>query len=371
MFANIYSKSVLQSSPVIRELSEEIVIKRLLPIIEAAAQDGKPLNVLEYSAAVNMDFISSFVFGLQNGADFLVDTKTRKRWLAGREITKGHGFWPLEFPVWTSFLRKIGIHLEPPQIHSARKEVKDLCLDMLQRLESSANSSENSPGDHKTSTWTKPVVYEQLLSQLSPSAGKPSSVPLPVTKFRLMLASELMDHVLAGTDTNAWTLSYIMHELSQRPNLQSSLCSELLSLSPPIIYPQLVMKSNEASQVINLPPPRSIDALPLLDAIVLETLRLRPAVPGSQPRITPFSAAHSPISLCGYSNIPGGIRVSAQAYSLHRNKEVFPEPEVWKPERWLDASREKRDEMMRWFWAFGSGGRMCIGNHLAMIGKSC
>jgi hypothetical protein len=54
---------------------------------------------------------------------------------------------------------------------------------------------------------------------------------------------------------------------------------------------------------------------------------------------------------------------------LHRNEEVFQEPEMWRPERWLEATQDERDEMARWFWAFGSGGRMCIGNNLAVIGE--
>lgn len=40
---------------------------------------------------------------------------------------------------------------------------------------------------------------------------------------------------------------------------------------------------------------------------------------------------------------------------------------MWRPERWLEVTQDERDEMMRWFWAFGSGGRMCIGNNLAVI----
>jgi len=371
MFANIYSKSTLQSSPVIRKLSQSIVIEGLLPIIESAAEAGKPLNVLEYSSAVNMDFISAFIFGLPNGAKFLQDSKTRGCWLAAREIMKGHGFWSFEFPGLTSFLLKFGVHLEPPQIHSAWEEVKDLCLDMLQKVEMSSKSpSQTSQGRQKSSAPTKPVVYEQLLSQLNSSASKTSPSPLSDSQLRLTVASELMDHVLAGTDTSAWTLTYIMHELSQHPDLQSSLRSELLSLSPPIFYPQISITPGEASDLkTGLTSARSINNLPLLDAILLETLRLRPSVPGSQPRITPSSTSRSPISLCGYANIPAGVRVSAQAYSLHRNAKAFPEPEVWRPERWLDASQEKKDEMMQWFWPFGSGGRMCIGNHFAVIGE--
>lgn len=75
--------------------------------------------------------------------------------------------------------------------------------------------------------------------------------------------------------------------------------------------------------------------------------------------------------------LPPGVRVSAQAYSLHRNEDVFPDAERWDPERWLiDARKDPKQEqdrlkeMMRWFWAFGSGGRMCFGNHFALLGSS-
>jgi unspecific monooxygenase len=64
----IYSKSSLQSSSVIRDLCQELVVARLLPIIEKSAVKGSPVNMLEYSSAVYMDFISSFIFGVQNSA---------------------------------------------------------------------------------------------------------------------------------------------------------------------------------------------------------------------------------------------------------------------------------------------------------------
>ncbi|KAI5358566.1 Putative cytochrome P450 [Septoria linicola] len=52
-------------------------------------------------------------------------------------------------------------------------------------------------------------------------------------------------------------------------------------------------------------------------------------------------------------------------YSLHRNADVFPEPLRFDPDRWLGPAEEVA-VMNRWFWAFSSGGRMCIGLHLAM-----
>jgi len=363
MFGSIYNKSFLQSSSVIRDLCQETVVQRLLPIIETAAVQRNPVNVLEYSSTIYMDFISAFIFGLQNSANFLQDSQARRRWLERRTLTKGYGFWASEFPALTTLLMKMGIHLEPPEINFAWDEVKDLCLDMLQKAE---KSSKEGP---KNGVQTEPVVYDQLLKQFNSSNDKKSSAPLSDSQSRLSIASELMDHIFAGTDTTSWTLAHLMHELSQRPDLQSALRTELRLLSPPIVYPSSTSIKESSEVQSKLPSSRSIDSLPLLDAVLMETLRLRPPVPGSQPRTTPPSDPRSPISICGYTNIPAGIRVSAQAYSLHRNPEVFPKPEVWKPERWLDADQDKRDEMMKWFWAFGSGGRMCIGNNLAIIGE--
>lgn len=71
----------------------------------------------------------------------------------------------------------------------------------------------------------------------------------------------------------------------------------------------------------------------------------------------------------GGFDVPAGTAVSASIYSLHRNEEVFSNPEEWKPERWSEATPEKRRQMLKWFWIFGSGGRMYIGNHLGVRSK--
>jgi cytochrome P450 len=114
------------------------------------------------------------------------------------------------------------------------------------------------------------------------------------------------------------------------------------------------------------PDPKQLDGLPILHAVVMETLRLHAPIPGPQPRQSPF-----PSSQIGAYQVPGGVRVAALAYTLHRDEHAFPEPEKWDHTRWLatEASDEERRERNRQFWAFGSGGRMCIGSNFAVHGK--
>lgn len=179
-----------------------------------------------------------------------------------------------------------------------------------------------------------------------------------------MAASEVLDHLLAGHETSAITLTYLMHNMSQQPWLQSKLREELLTLSPHIQYPS--RRSSEGWD--RLPTPKAIDELPLLDAILQETLRLYAAAAGPQPRVTPRVPGGTTVE--GYTNIPGGVRVSSNAYSIHRIPEIFPEPDVWSPERWMTTDEKKLEQMRRCFFAFGAGGRMCLGSNFAIQGMN-
>ena len=103
----------------------------------------------------------------------------------------------------------------------------------------------------------------------------------------------------------------------------------------------------------------------------METLRLHQAIPGSEPRVSPADGSGV---LVGGHRVPAGVRVSAQAYSLHRNPDAFPRPEEWCPERWLEDEGGPlgligSGKKGRWFWAFGSGGRRCVGSNFAMLGE--
>lgn len=349
LMSNVYSKSFLQSSSDLRELSREIVFGRLLPIIASSANDRSPLDVFDLNLASTMDLMTAYIFGFSNSTNFLQDPDSRREFFHLYHSRKPYVFWPGELFPLLSFLGRFKTLLTPPSIDTANQALEDWCLKMCSAAKSSSSSQASTE-----SIQTSAVLYNSLSQPLLSSLPKTSSGP----EYDAMIASEVLDQVGAGHETSGITLTYYMHQLSQRPALQSLLRTELLTLSPPILYPSFTTKDS-------LPSSRSLDALPLLQATLMETLRLHAPIPGPQPRLTPAT----PTSLANSPTLPAGVRVSANAHCLHRNPEVFPNPEEWRPERWLDARKEVLDEMMRWFWAFGSGGRVCIGRHFAMQRK--
>lgn len=348
MISNVYSKSYLQSSPDMAKLSEEIIFNRLFPILESLATKGTPTNVLDLNFAAAMDFITAYLVGSSNATNFLEDENVRRKFLNWYQNRRPYSFWNSELPKIRWFLTKLGIEVVPQWVETKNQEIESFCLKMCNAA-GAYLSSENP----KQGCFTNPVVYERLAQSLpSPIAKEPTSMPQD-----LRAASEIEDHLAAGHETAGITLTYYVHELSQRPSLQNALRTELLSLSPPLKC---------SSITSSLPSPRSLDGLPLLHATLMETLRLHAPIPGPQPRMTPSI----PTSLAKSPPLSAGITVSANAHCLHRNKDVFPHPNEWRPERWLTENKACKDEMMRWFWAFGSGGRMCIGSNFAMQGTS-
>lgn len=93
-----------------------------------------------------------------------------------------------------------------------------------------------------------------------------------------------------------------------------------------------------------------------LEAVAKETLRTRPVVP-DMPRVLT-----EPLDLGGY-RIPAGWWVSPAAPLLHHSPEYFPEPDEFRPERFLT---EGGADPHAWL-PFGGGRRQCLGSQLALL----
>jgi cytochrome P450 len=359
MMSNIYSKSFLQASPTLTALTRTIILDRLVPRLDELASDGKGFNVYSELAAATMDFVTGYQFGAAQSSNFIRNVGLREEYLDWYTRRIGFNFWPQEHPKLTEFMSSLGIELVPKHVSEANSAIEDWTVAMCDAATTFLRSSgalkvEDVPQDEQ-------INYPMVFSQISTAMSKSKDyADIEAGQRRLELASEMLDHLAAGFDTSSITLCYVVHELSQRPDVQAKLREELRTLIAPM--------SPERTDLKDVVSSKQLDALPYLDAVLQETLRLRAAIPGPQPRITPPGGCS--LGPQGeYDRIPEGIRISAQAHSLHRNAEVFDQPDKWLPSRWLEVDEEKAKEMRRWFWAFGSGGRMCVGSNLAIYSE--
>nr|AIM45245.1 flavonoid 3' hydroxylase-like protein [Fagopyrum tataricum] len=145
----------------------------------------------------------------------------------------------------------------------------------------------------------------------------------------------------AGTDTSARIMEWAMSLLLNHPTILRKARAEIDAHVP-------TTRLVEDSDLSNLP---------YLRCIIYETLRLYPVVSLLIPH---FSSSETTID--GY-RVPKGTVLVVNAWALHRNPEVWPEPLEFRPER-FEGVEGNRDGFK--FMPFGVGRRACPGANLGV-----
>ena len=152
---------------------------------------------------------------------------------------------------------------------------------------------------------------------------------------------EVMTLLLAGHETTALALTWAFLLLDRNHEARGRLEEELAA----------VLGSEPAS-------PEDVSALPYAQAIVNETLRLYPPA-----YVTGREAVRD--TTIGGTRIPKGHIVLISMYTTHRDERFFPEPDAFRPERWLDGLEKRLPRAA--FIPFGLGSRKCIGASFAKM----
>ncbi len=143
---------------------------------------------------------------------------------------------------------------------------------------------------------------------------------------------------LAGFETTAVALIWTLFLLSQHPRVLADLLDEL-------------------SAVLHgaAPTVEQLASLPLLDAVIKESMRLLPpAIQGGRISVAPFEM--------GPYQFPAGTKVMYSEYITHHLPELYPQPERFSPERWRTIAPSPYE-----YLPFLGGPRMCIGSAFATM----
>ncbi|KAI5367424.1 putative cytochrome P450 [Septoria linicola] len=174
------------------------------------------------------------------------------------------------------------------------------------------------------------------------------------------IVDSLMINIFVGSDTTAFSLTACFYHLVKHPKVYAKLRAEI----------------DEAEAAGRLSERVSFSEgnnMPYLRATLKETLRLFPAVMMPLERVVPPGGLlvsvpaqdekdHKPVHL------PAGTRIGAVPPVLDTLTEVFGSDALsYRPERWLEASDEQLAQMVRVFFTFGGGSRICIGRHTSTM----
>jgi len=161
---------------------------------------------------------------------------------------------------------------------------------------------------------------------------------------------EAMSIAFAGSGTTSTTLLYILYRMS---------CPESYKYQR-MLYDELQqVKSGGGSIKLN-----QAQDLPFLNAVIKETMRLHPTIISTLPRTLEENV---PLALPDGRAVvlPKGSKVGMQNYVHHRDAELFPDPDAFLPERWLDDGSRQLKDMQSAMTPFSLGPRNCIGQNLA------
>ncbi|XP_076996608.1 cytochrome P450 3A12-like isoform X2 [Tamandua tetradactyla] len=297
----------------------DVLVKNL----RKEAERGEPVTLKDIFGAYSMDVITSTSFGvnidsLNNPQDPFVQNVKK---LLKFDFLDPLFFSALLFPFLIPFFEAVNVSLFPKDatnfFKNAIKNMKESRLkdnqkhrvDLLQLMINSQNSQE--------------TEFHNALNDLE------------------LLAQSII-FIFAGYETTSTVLSFLMYELATHPDVQKKLQEEIDAALP-----------NKAPATYN-----ALVQMEYLDMVVNETLRIFPITS----RVERVCKRDTEINRVV---IPKGTVVMIPLYVIHRDPDIWPEPEEFHPERFSKENKENIDPYT--YMPFGAGPRNCLGMRFALM----
>jgi cytochrome P450 family 110 len=285
-------------------------IQQITRNLIAGWQVGEKLNVRKEMEKITLSVILQTVFGLDRGKRYeqireklskmlsLIESPINAAFLFVPFMQKDLGAWS----PWGRFVRDRAEldRLIYDEIGDRRQNINEERSDILSMLISSQDSDGNRMSD-------------------------------------LELHDELMTLLFAGHETTATALAWAIYWINYLPEVKQKLLTEIATLGTE-------------------PDAISLSKLPYLNAVCSETLRIYPVGMLTFPRIT-----NETISIHGYEIKPNTV-VMGCIYLTHHREDTYPEPHLFKPERFLERQFSPYE-----YLPFGGGSRRCVGMALAQL----
>ncbi|XP_070684068.1 cytochrome P450 3A30-like [Pempheris klunzingeri] len=324
-------RSVLSPSFTSGRLKEMFsIMKRhsanLITSMKKKADKDEPLELKEFFGPYSMDVVTSTAFSvdidsLNNPSDpFVTNIKKMLKFDFFSPVFLIVAFFPFMGPIF----EKLAFSFFP-------KAVTDFFYAALQKIKSSREAAKQKSR----------VDFLQLMID-SQKHNDPNNVEQNKGLSDHEILSQAMIFLFAGYETSSSSLVFLAYNLATNQDVMKRLQEEIDATFPnkaPVDYQALMQ-------------------MEYLDASINESLRLYPIAPRLE------RVAKATVEINGLV-IPKDMVVMVPTWPLHRDPEVWPEPEEFRPERFSKENKERIDPYT--YMPFGAGPRNCIGMRFALV----
>ncbi|KAL8498458.1 hypothetical protein ACS0TY_021691 [Phlomoides rotata] len=308
---------------------------RFCPMLATAQLEGRPVDLQDLLLRLTLDNICGLAFGKdpQTLSPGLPENGFASAFDRATEATLQRFLLP-EF-IW-KFKKWLRLGMELSLSHSL-KHVDDYMTNVINTRKLELLSQQNGGS-----------LHDDLLSRFMKKKESYTDT---------FLQEVALNFILAGRDTSSVALSWFFWLVTQNPNVEEKILTELCSVLKE-------SRGGDTAKWVEDPLDfEEIDRLIYLKAALSESLRLYPSVPEDSKHVIADDV------LPDGTFVPAGSNITYSIYSSGRMKFIWGDDCLeFKPERWLSEDGKKfetKDQFQ--FVAFNAGPRICLGKDLAYL----
>ncbi|XP_044203376.1 cytochrome P450 3A27-like [Thunnus albacares] len=298
--------------------------RKLTDSLRSKAQNDEVITMKNFFGAYSMDVMASCAFSvdvdsISNPSSPLI-THGSKLFRISIPLFLFQGFFPFFIPL----LDLLGFSLFP-------KSSITFFQTFVEKVRAERNrSSHQVSGD----------MLQHMINSQTANESKKEKQNKGLTDHEILSQATML--VFAGYETSATTLVFLAYNLARKPDVMRCLQEEIDSTFPdkgPVQYEALMQ-------------------MEYLDSVINECLRLYP------PAARLERNAKETVKINGIT-IPKDITVMIPVFALHRDPELWTEPEEFKPERFSKENKQSINPYT--YLPFGIGPRNCLGMRFALV----
>ncbi|XP_022170397.1 cytochrome P450 4C1-like [Myzus persicae] len=319
-------KTLGMYNPSINKHSRILVDK----LLDASAKGDEKISIADYVTLCSLDIICETIMGTEmnsqegESVQYVHSIKCACRSVIER-IFK---FW-----LWNGLVYKMSGSGQ--RFFKSIKVLHEFTDNVIKSKRASLNTSEieKVQPDSKLEKTQKKSFLDLLLSVLNNTQEQMNDRDI---------REEVDTFLFEGHDTSSISMTMTLVLLGIYPDIQDQARDEVRS----------IFGDSDRDATME-----DLNAMKYLEAVIKESLRLYPSVPGITREL------QTPLQLKNYI-IPPMTTIAVYPFILHRNEDIYPNAEEFIPERFLDE--ENKAKFQFGYLPFSAGARNCIGQKYAM-----